>query len=276
MTLSQFTRTINWVAMPIALALLAMVAYHIYQRHFEQRQTGVNYQFDDLPTANKAPVKADVNAIVDKHVFGRVPEIPKQLPAVVKKAEPVKQAPKTKLNIKLTGIIVGTTPENGMAMLEVERGRTLVVSVGQKIGKTDAILHQVLPGEVLIDRDGTIESIKMARKTLSLARLDSELLSNLPQPYIEQPDEQAVSEQSYSSGVPKAVQTQPKSAYQPAANQKPETTNSSAHQEPAEQNSEPITRSAVSGTINRFPIPASRRREQGTPKKVPIPRALRN
>ena len=276
MTPSQFTRTINWVAMPIALALLAMVAYHINQRHFEQRQTGVNYQFDDLPTANKAPVKADVNAIVDKHVFGRVPEIPKQLPAVVKKAEPVKQAPKTKLNIKLTGIIVGTTPENGMAMLEVERGRTLVVSVGQKIGKTDAILHQVLPGEVLIDRDGTIESIKMARKTLSLARLDSELLSNLPQPYIEQPDEQAVSEQSYSSGVPKAVQTQPKSAYQPAANQKPETTNSSAHQEPAEQNSEPITRSAVSGTINRFPIPAPRRREQGTPKKLPIPRALRN
>ncbi len=276
MTPSQLTRTINWVAMPVALALLAMVAYHIYQRHFEKRQTGVNYQFDDLPTANKAPVKADISAIVDKHVFGRIPEIPKQSPAVVKKAEPVKQAPKTKLNIKLTGIIVGTTPENGMAMLEVERGRTLVVSVGEKIGKTDAILHQVLPGEVLIDRDGTIESIKMVRKTLSLARLDSELLSNLPQPYIEQSDEQAGNEQSDSSGVPKAVQTQPKSAFQPPANQESEATNSSAYQEPAEQNSETITHSAVSGTINRFPSPASRRREQGTSKKLPVPRVLRN
>ncbi len=171
MTASQLTRVINWVAMLIALLLLALVSYHIYQRHFVQLGVGQNYQFDDLPGASEAPVTADIQQIIDKHIFGEVPAQPKQVIAQKPKPQP-KPAPKTKLNITLTGIIDGANSDNGMAMLEVERGRTIVVSVGDKIGKTDATLHQVLPGEILIDRGGAIESVKMVRKTLTLASLD--------------------------------------------------------------------------------------------------------
>lgn len=200
MTPSQLTRTMNWIAMPVALILLAMVAYHIYQRHFKQQQIGQAYQFDDLPTVDQVVVTADIQQIIDAHVFGLVPETPSLEPVAVK-TEPAIAVPMTPLNIKLTGIIDSDSPENGIAMLEVDRGRTLVVSVGEKIGKTDAILHQVLPGEVLLDRNGTIESVKMARKTLSLAKLDTTLIDSLPQPYLQQAGEQPATESS-TSGTP--------------------------------------------------------------------------
>jgi type II secretory pathway component PulC len=190
----------NWIAMPVAIVLLAMVAYHIYQRHFMQQQIGQTYQFDDVPTADKVPVTANIQQIIDAHIFGPVPEAPKLEPVAVEK-EPVISVPRTPLNIKLTGIIDSDSPENGIAMLEVDRGRTLVVSVGEKIGKTDAILHQVLPGEVLLDRNGTIESVKMVRKTLSIAKLDTTLMDSLPQPYLEQASEQSAPESS-ASGTP--------------------------------------------------------------------------
>jgi len=173
--------------MLVSLSMLALVSYQVYLRHFTQLEVGRNYQFDDLPTAGEAPVSADITAIVDKHVFGMVPQEIVSAPAPVVKEAPM-PAPKTRLNIKLTGVIDGMTPETGMAMLEVDRGRTLVVSVGETIDKTDAVLHQVLPGEILIDRDGTIESVKMVRKTLSVAQLDTALLDSLPQPYAPEND----------------------------------------------------------------------------------------
>ncbi len=189
----------NWIAIPIALVLLVTVSYHIYQRHFVVQQSGVDYQFDDLPGLTRAPVTANIKAIVDAHIFGVIPQKPAEKPAVVIKKD-AKPVPKTRLNIKLTGIIDGDSPESGIAMLEVDRGRTLVVAVGEKIGKTDAVLHQVLPGEVLVDRNGTIESVKMVRKTLSLAKLDPALENSLPQPYTEQADEQGGGGREYTSG----------------------------------------------------------------------------
>ncbi len=185
--------------MPIALILLVTVSYYTYQRHFVAQQSGINYQFDDLPGLSKAPITANIKAIVDAHIFGVIPKAAVQEPVAVTK-QVTKPVPKTRLNIKLTGIIDGDSPENGIAMLEVDRGRTLVVAVGEKIGKTDAILHQVLPGEVLVDRNGTIESVKMVRKTLSLAELDPALEDNLPQPFTEQTDEQGGGVREYTSG----------------------------------------------------------------------------
>lgn len=230
--------------MPIALIVLVMVAYNIYQRHFVQQQIGSNYLFDDLPTFNKIPVTADIDAIIKAHIFGLVPEKPSQAPTIAKKT-PVKVVPKTRLNIKLTGIIDGDSPENGMAMLEVDRGNTLVVAVGEKIGKTDATLHQVLPGEVLVDREGTIESVKMVRKSLSVASLDPTLIDNLPQPFEQgNGNQQSGSEQNYSSGAPQS--------YQPPAGETVETEGSAIRT----SNSGTDSSQNTTNSDNKLPIPA--------------------
>lgn len=200
MTPSQITRAINWIAVPVALVTLGLVAMYIYQRHMVQPVDSARYQFDDLPTLETRTVSADIDAIVRQHVFGQQPRAPEASakPAAQKPAP--KPAPKTRLNLKLTGIIDGSSPENGIAILEVERGKTLVVAVGEKIGDTDAVLHQVLPGEVLIDRNGSIESVKMERNTLSVASLDPALSTNLPQPYAE-----GANTASYGSAEPPAT-----------------------------------------------------------------------
>lgn len=169
--------------MAIALLVCLAVLYHIYQRHFIASNDEQAYTFNDLPTENEAPVTADIKQIVEQHLFGELPVTPKK--QVVKKA-PTPVAPLTPLNIKLTGIILGDTPETGMAMFEVERGRTLVVGVNEEIGKTSATLQQVLPGEALIDRNGALETVKMIRKSLSIASLDQQPAASLPQPYVDE------------------------------------------------------------------------------------------
>jgi len=249
MTPSQLTRTMNWIAMPIALILLAVVAYHIYQRHFMQQQIGVNYQFDDLPTLSKAPLTADMNKIIAAHIFGVVPKLPETAPVAVEKA-PVAPVPKTRLNIKLTGIIDSDSPENGIAMLEVDRGRTLVVAVGENIAKTGATLHQVLPGEVLVDRNGTIESVKMVRKTLNLTKLDTSLLDALPQPY-----------DAETTGQPNDKQVSPESSTGPETREKPVMLRSGINSDGSGRPRQYMNSQSEASGIN---------------SKLPAPRILRN
>ena len=251
MTHSQITRLLNWSAIAIALGLAVLVSYQLYLRHFVQQTTSLSYQFDDLPSSAEAPVTANIDEIIKQHVFGVVPEIVETREPEVAKVVP-KPAPKTRLNIKLTGIIDGSTAQSGMAMLEVDRGRTLVVVVGEKIDKTDAVLHQVLPGEILIDRGGTIESVKMVRKTLSIAKLESELLDSLPQPYSEEqsvnsyqhPNETAAPGRRKRS--PPAGQTEKAQAQESAASSRNKTSS---------RTTPPVLRRTPGEPMNALPIP---------------------
>ncbi len=180
MSQAQVTRLINWAAIAVALVLLMLVGLHIYKKHFLAATQNDDFLFNDLPTVLAAPLTADIQQIVSAHIMGQVPKLVPQAKPVVKKDEPKPAAPKTKLDIILTGVIDGATPETGFAMIEIKRGKTAVLAVGESIGKTGAVLHQVLPGEVLVERDGVIESVKMKRKTLELAQqLPNESLIDL-------------------------------------------------------------------------------------------------
>lgn len=243
--------------MSIALGLIALVSYQLYLRHFVEQTTSSNYQFDDLPGTAEAPVTANIDEIIKQHVFGVVPKVVEaREPEVVKiEATP---APKTRLNIKLTGIIDGSTAQSGMAMMEVDRGRTIVVAVGEKIDKTDAVLHQVLPGEILIDRDGSIESVKMVRKTLSIAKLESTLLDSLPQPYIE--DQSVESYPRPNSNTVPAGQT---------PGSKPSPPDGPYRKTTAQEGNN------VLNSESSRPTPPSLRRTTNEPMKVlPVPRML--
>lgn len=255
MTYSQITRLLNWSAITIALSLVALVSYQLYVRHFVQITTSSNYQFDDLPGAAEVPVTADIDKIINKHIFGMMPEIIEPRQPEVVKVEP-RPAPKTRLNIKLTGIIDGSTAQSGMAMMEVDRGRTVVVAVGEKIDKTDAVLHQVLAEEILIDRDGTIESVKMVRKTLSIAKLESDLFDSLPQPYIEDHNLESYSRPKVIPSPPESIRKTPPPAGQYG---KPEMQNT-----------------AKTTPDNGFSIsaPPPRRTTNEPMKTLPIPRML--
>ncbi len=165
---AQFTRILNWAALGVAGVLLLVVVLDIYQRHLFS-STSVDtagLQFDDLPGTQSQPLIASTDGAIAQHIFGKKLVMPNN---VVTKAVPKpKPKPRTPLKVTLTGVIEGATPETGLAMLGTGRGKTSVVAIGEEIGKTGAVLKEVYPAKIIVDRDGYDEEIELKRNELKI------------------------------------------------------------------------------------------------------------
>ncbi|GAA0565953.1 MULTISPECIES: type II secretion system protein GspC [Rheinheimera] len=99
----------------------------------------------------------------------------------IKTAAPVvTEAPKTQLNVKLTGLVaVGSEPNQGSAIIE-SRGVEATYAVDDKIEGTNAVLKQVLSDRVLLQQAGRYETLmldgfeytKIAQANAGLGRAD--------------------------------------------------------------------------------------------------------
>lgn len=92
----------------------------------------------------------------------------------------VSEAPKTTLNVKLTGVVaVKENPESGSAIIE-SRGSEATYAVEDRIDGTNAVLKQVLDDRVLIQQAGRFETLmldgieytKIAQANAGLGRED--------------------------------------------------------------------------------------------------------
>ncbi|NRQ44187.1 type II secretion system protein GspC [Rheinheimera sp. YQF-2] len=105
--------------------------------------------------------------------------------AVQTTAEPVAvvaEAPKTQLNVKLTGLVAMTTaPGQGSAIIE-SRGAEATYAVDDTIAGTNAVLKQVLIDRVLLQQAGRYETLmldgieytKIAQANAGLGRADEQ------------------------------------------------------------------------------------------------------
>jgi len=125
--------TTSWLLLLAAMVSLAAVSREVYQRHF-QPQSAQRFLFGAGPT-HTVSGRADLSQVANAHIFGTVPPVAK--PVVQVEPEPV-EAPKTRLKLKLTGVITSPLPDAGRAMIEIKRGETGVMRVGEAIGKTGA------------------------------------------------------------------------------------------------------------------------------------------
>ncbi len=165
---AQITRILNWVALGVAGVLLLVVALDIYQRHLFSSTSvdAAGLQFDDLPGSQSQPLIASTEGAIAQHIFGKKPVAPKVVQQAPSKPKP---KPRTPLKVTLTGVIEGATPETGLAILSAGRGKTPpVIAVGEEIGKTGAILKEVYPGKIVVDRDGYDEEVELKRKELKI------------------------------------------------------------------------------------------------------------
>jgi len=155
----------SWLLLLGAMAALAATGYQVYERHIADKPSQ-QFNFAAQPASNKSE-QMDLSKIVQKHIFGIVP---------VKKAEKPKvvEAPKTNLKLTLTGVITEAPAGMGRAMIEVKRGTTSIVRVGEKIGKTGAKLDAVFSDHILIDRQGKIEKLLIDRATLEISDLSTQ------------------------------------------------------------------------------------------------------
>ncbi|MFT5111512.1 MAG: type II secretory pathway component PulC [Parasphingorhabdus sp.] len=141
----------------IALAAVGWVGWDTWQRGILDGYKPPKAQV----AAQSAPVTRttyNINAIIGAHLFGAA----NQVKQVVKQ----KVAPPTRLNLVLVGVIASGIDSNGLALIEVTRGKQQVIRVGQSIGKTGATLSQVATDHVLIERNGKLEKLSLKRPGL--------------------------------------------------------------------------------------------------------------
>ena len=163
---TQTKNTLAYMVLMLALGGTAWAVYDSYERIRSLHEEDQVITFGDGSTiAGESPavVMTSLDRTINTHLFGVVPVKPEK----VEIPEPkVVEAPKTKLNLRLTGIISGSESFPGFAMIEVSRNETTVVSVGGEIGKTGASLHTIHSDHVLIDHRGNIEKIELERLLL--------------------------------------------------------------------------------------------------------------
>ncbi|RJG51622.1 type II secretion system protein GspC [Motilimonas pumila] len=97
----------------------------------------------------------DVAALRSINMFG----VFNQQKAAPKKATNT-PAPKTRLNLKLTGLLASTVPANAIAIIE-ERGSQNTYFIGSKIARTGAVLKEIYKDRVIIEYNGKRETLML-------------------------------------------------------------------------------------------------------------------
>ncbi len=150
----------------VLVLLLAWLGARLTWLIFPTPDATSQIQLDTLPPA-QASGTPSLDSLLAAHLFGQYEEkSATPAPAVV-----VTEAPKTNLNLKLTGVVATKNqPEQGTAIVE-SNGVEQVYAVDEQIEGTNASLKQVLEDRVLLQVSGRFE-------TLMLDGLEYQQLSN--------------------------------------------------------------------------------------------------
>ncbi|MBX2869934.1 MAG: hypothetical protein KTR18_14740 [Acidiferrobacterales bacterium] len=158
----------SWLLLFVGVAALGVVAKHAYQSNFSPKSVQ-RFAFGSA-FLNKSEVRADLSEVTQQHIFGVVPPVKKP---VVEKPKVV-EAPKTRLKLSLTGVITSDPVSQSLAMVEIKRGQTSVVRIGDPIGKTGAKLNEVHSDHIIIEYRGKPERLELVRPKMSLSDLRSQ------------------------------------------------------------------------------------------------------
>lgn len=106
--------------------------------------------------AAQSPGVITLSSLTGFSLFGKASAVP------VKQATPVvTEAPKTQLNVKLTGLVaISAEPDQGSAIIE-SRGSEATYAVNDTIEGTNAVLKQVLADRVLLQQAGRYETLML-------------------------------------------------------------------------------------------------------------------
>jgi general secretion pathway protein C len=114
-------------------------------------------------SANDASEAADVEALLNAHLWGEADKAP---PAPV--VENVTDAPDTTLSLDLRGILSsGDADPNGQAIIAANRGEDKTYRVGQAIDNASGTkLYSVYWDRVLLDRGDHVETLRLPKELL--------------------------------------------------------------------------------------------------------------
>ncbi|MCC5826838.1 type II secretion system protein GspC [Alkalimonas sp.] len=148
-----------------------------------------HWQGEGQRTASATRSGTDLQRLLSFPLFGKASEQAEVRPEPV-----VTEAPKTRLNVKLTGLVSGRDPNLGSAVIE-SRGSELAYKVGEQIEGTNANLYQVLNDRVLLQVAGRFETLmldgieftRIAEANVGLGRPDQDDEPQMISPQAEAP-----------------------------------------------------------------------------------------
>ncbi len=117
------------------------------------------------PAAPTAPGPAGaeqvypIGKVVAAHLFGD--------PGAKKVESAPTQAPQTKLRLTLLGVVASADSGVARAVIRVENEQARSYAIGDVLEKTDAKLHSIQAGQVLLSRKGKFESLPLLRPETS-------------------------------------------------------------------------------------------------------------
>ncbi|HSG51118.1 MAG TPA: type II secretion system protein N, partial [Rheinheimera sp.] len=167
------------------LVLVVVLAWLLAQLSWKVMPTPTQAEFSPaelgMADAGGNDTAVSLNALTAFSLFGKADAAP------VKKVEPiVTEAPKTQLNVKLTGLVaVSAEPGKGSAIIE-SRGSEATYAVNDTIEGTSAVLKQVLADRVLLQQGGRYETLmldgfeytKIAQANAGLGRIDEQQIDD--------------------------------------------------------------------------------------------------
>lgn len=146
----------------IALALLAYVMLDLYNRYQDIRDITTGISTAKQAAYAKTPARQsikDTRQVASLYVFGRAEDKQEVVPQVV-------EAPVTRLKLTLIGIVAADEEGDSRAIIRIDNKQTAIFSVGDPLPTGNAAVHEIQTGQILLMRNGKLESLAIERPEL--------------------------------------------------------------------------------------------------------------
>jgi type II secretion system protein C len=162
---AKTAKQIKSAAAPTALTLVAVgmliwAGLDVYQRvQFHQ-----DWKKEQLTTAPTAVTKTqqrrskNTRQVAKQHLFGQQQK--------TAQAVKVTKAPATRLNLKLIGVIASKGDGVSTVIIQIDNAEIGVFSVGDKLPRGNAEIERIEATQVLLRRNGKLESLAIIRPEL--------------------------------------------------------------------------------------------------------------
>lgn len=156
----RYQRHIN-MAVIILLAiylilLLSSITWRLIPQPEQAASAANSPSVNASPTASR-PSTINVNSIKNLKLFGDPAAQPES------QQPQVQDAPQTRLNLTLTGVVASDQSQAGTAVIS-QNGRQAAYSIGEKIEGTNASVHEVFADRIIIRNGSQMETLMLDGK----------------------------------------------------------------------------------------------------------------
>ena len=153
-------KAISAIIYLVVLGLLLWLAMDFYQRYQFHRDWKNEQNAESSAAVNKPQAinPQDTLLVANQHLFGD--------DKTAIESETITQAPATRLNLKLIGVIAAQNNSLSKIIIQIDNSDVGVYSIGDKLPKGNATIEKIETTQVLLRRNGKLESLAIIRPEL--------------------------------------------------------------------------------------------------------------